>query len=73
MHIEPGVVDGAKMTFAYTTAAGAATYTASDNTKLITLFEKHGYALSRSSRPDMVILSRVLDGAAAPTSNAVKS
>ncbi|AKO96386.1 hypothetical protein MALG_01198 [Marinovum algicola DG 898] len=28
MHIEPGVVDGAKMTFAYTTAAGAATYTA---------------------------------------------
>ena len=28
MHIEPGVVDGAKMAFAYTTAAGAAGYTA---------------------------------------------
>lgn len=28
MHIEPGVVDGAKMVFAYTTAAGAAGYTA---------------------------------------------
>ncbi|MFK7882340.1 energy-coupling factor ABC transporter permease [Roseobacter sp.] len=28
MHIEPGVVDGAKMVFAYATAAGAATYTA---------------------------------------------
>lgn len=28
MHIEPGVVDGAKMAFAYTTAAGAAAYTA---------------------------------------------
>ncbi|MGV6839944.1 MAG: energy-coupling factor ABC transporter permease [Planktomarina sp.] len=28
MHIEPGVVDGAKMAFAYTTSAGAAAYTA---------------------------------------------
>lgn len=28
MHIEPGVVDGAKMAFAYTTAAGAAGYAA---------------------------------------------
>ncbi|WP_299859403.1 energy-coupling factor ABC transporter permease [uncultured Roseobacter sp.] len=28
MHIEPGVVDGAKMAFAYATAAGAAGYTA---------------------------------------------
>ncbi|WP_299965107.1 energy-coupling factor ABC transporter permease [uncultured Roseobacter sp.] len=28
MHIEPGVVDGAKMAFAYVTAAGAAGYTA---------------------------------------------
>ncbi|WP_292288500.1 energy-coupling factor ABC transporter permease [Marivita sp.] len=28
MHIEPGVVDGAKMAFAYTTAAGATGYTA---------------------------------------------
>ncbi|MFU1476257.1 energy-coupling factor ABC transporter permease [Roseovarius sp. C7] len=28
MHIEPGVVDGAKMAFAYTTAAGAAGYSA---------------------------------------------
>ena len=28
MHIEPGVVDGAKMGFAYATAAGAAGYTA---------------------------------------------
>ncbi|MFP4274664.1 MAG: energy-coupling factor ABC transporter permease [Paracoccaceae bacterium] len=28
MHIEPGVVDGAKMALAYTTAAGAAGYTA---------------------------------------------
>ncbi|MEM8775799.1 MAG: energy-coupling factor ABC transporter permease [Pseudomonadota bacterium] len=28
MHIEPGIVDGAKMAFAYATAAGAATYTA---------------------------------------------
>ena len=28
MHIEPGVVDGAKMALAYTTAAGAAAYTA---------------------------------------------
>lgn len=28
MHIEPGVVDGAKMTLAYATAAGAAGYTA---------------------------------------------
>lgn len=27
MHIEPGVVDGAKMALAYTTAAGAAAYT----------------------------------------------
>lgn len=30
MHIEPGIVDGAKMVFAYTTAAGAATYTAKE-------------------------------------------
>ncbi len=30
MHIEPGVVDGAKMVFAYATAAGAATYTAKE-------------------------------------------
>lgn len=28
MHIEPGVVDGAKMAFAYATAAGALTYSA---------------------------------------------
>lgn len=28
MHIEPGIVDGAKMALAYTTAAGAAGYTA---------------------------------------------
>ncbi len=28
MHIEPGIVDGAKMAFAYVTAAGAAGYTA---------------------------------------------
>ncbi|MEL7152325.1 MAG: energy-coupling factor ABC transporter permease, partial [Pseudomonadota bacterium] len=28
MHIEPGVVDGAKMAFAYATAAGAAGYSA---------------------------------------------
>lgn len=28
MHIEPGVVDGAKMVFAYATAGGAAAYTA---------------------------------------------
>lgn len=28
MHIEPGIVDGAKMAFAYATAAGAAGYTA---------------------------------------------
>lgn len=30
MHIEPGVVDGAKMTLAYATAAGAATYAAKE-------------------------------------------
>ena len=31
MHIEPGVVDGAKMALAYTTAAGVAGYTVKES------------------------------------------
>ncbi len=37
MHIEPGVVTGAKITLSYVTAAGAATYTVNEIIKTTSL------------------------------------